>query len=401
MVARAAFGRMSLITNGTPVSDATVPGPLAGREPRIDIVRGLSILIILVNHLTEVVEFRGLHGHMVPTPTRHGFSTAAELFVTLSGYMVGLVYLARPRPVRAIWRRAATLWGYNLALLGFVLMMARFMPVDELGFWRIDTFMVSPLAAFARFATLQEAPRLLDILQLYVSLMLVSPIAIVLLRRSPALLVMLSTLLYFATQVVIFRRLSAAPGTMVDGLLKLFSWQILFFVAMALGRVGAHERLFRWLSGRVGVFAGLAAMFVVAAIVKELQIRGALFQPDWMSYRYGLNPVRLAHAVMMLFLYASALALMGRWLHLWPLRLLGVVGRHSLNCFAAGVVLTYTLGVVWERTHGHYPEYYAFAALGVGLTILLGMLLDARRRGRMFQTPLMPRMVQRQPASTK
>jgi len=41
---------------------------------------------------------------MIPTPTRFGYSTAAGLFVMMSGDMVGLVYPGRP--VLTVLRRA-------------------------------------------------------------------------------------------------------------------------------------------------------------------------------------------------------------------------------------------------------------------------------------------------------
>ncbi len=355
---------------------------MTAREPRIDIIRGCSILFILINHLTQVAEFGGLKGWMIPTPTRYGYSTAAESFVIMSGYMVGLVYMARARPMQAIWRRAARLWAYNVALLVIVLALVAFMPADEMGFWRLDGFVSAPVAATLHFLTLQDAPRLLDILQLYIKLMLVSPIAIWIHRRSPAALISISVGLYLVAQVLTVLHLSASPDATTDGALDLLSWQMLFFVPMALGAMRAHVRLFRWLDRNWAMLVLLLALFVIGAATRQLQMEEILAEPEWLTGRYGLNPLRLAHAIMMLMLYASALTLAGGFLQHWSFRAIGGIGLHSLDCFVAGVVATYGLVILWKRTGGGYPEYYLFAAASVGLTIVIANSLEARRKQR-------------------
>jgi hypothetical protein len=346
------------------------------REPRIDILRGFAILTIVLNHLTQAVDAGGLRGGFIPTPTRYGYSTAAELFVFLSGYMVGLVYLARPAPIRAILRRAGTLWLYDLALLALVLPLAAIMTPAELAFWQFTPFLTTPVQAAIDFATLQHAPRLLDILQLYIILMLVAPVAIALHRRSPALMVALSLLLYVAAQVLIIRRIALDPDGRDDGLLKLLSWQALFFVPMALGAWRVHSRVFAWLERNWAALAILIGLFVVAAFAKIWQAEPTLFSP-----RHGLHLLRLGHALLVLLLYASLLTLAGPLLRLWPFRAIGTIGRHSLDCFAAGVVITYLLALVWDRVGGGHALYYLLAMVAVLLTGLVATWRD-RRPGR-------------------
>jgi hypothetical protein len=358
---------------------------MVAREARIDIIRGFSILVILINHLSQVVEFGGIHRWEIPTPTQFGYSTAAELFVMMSGYMVGLVYMARPHPVRAIWNRAATLWRYNAVLLAAIVPIALFMSADVRAFWRLDGFFAAPFAATFRFLTLQDAPRLLDILQLYMKLMLVAPLAILLHRRRPGALIPLSVGLYVLAQILTIRHVSGSPTANADGWLDLLSWQMLFFVPMALGVRRVHERLFRWLDGNRRVFAILAALFIACAIAKACEEAGLWTRPDWLTGRYGLHILRLSHAVLMLMLYASALALAGRFVARWPLSAVGAIGRHSLKCFAAGVIATYALGTAWERVGGGYAAYYLLAALGVALTFAVARRLESQRHARRTQ----------------
>ena len=348
--------------------------PPIPREPRIDILRGFAILTIVLNHLTQAVEFGGLRGGFIPTPTRYGYSTAAELFVFLSGYMVGLVYLARPHPIRAILRRAGTLWLYDLALLALVLPLAAVMTPDELRFWQLTPFLVTPVHAAIDFATLQRAPRLLDILQLYIILMLAAPLAITLHRRSPALMVALLLSLYVVAQALIAWRLSLDPGAKDGGVLKLLSWQALFFVPMALGAWRVHTRVFTWLERNWVALGVLLALFVAAAFAKIWQAEPALFSPS-----HGLHLLRLGHALLVLLLYASLLTLAQPLLRREPFRTIGTIGRHSLDCFAAGVVITYALALTWARAGGGHALYYLLAALAVALTGLVAAARDHRR----------------------
>lgn len=358
------------------------PGPSSvktlPREGRIDVLRGCALVTILINHLSQVAEAGGLTTWLVPTPTRYGYSTAAELFVIMSGYMAGLVYLSRPQPVRAVWRRAGQLWCYNLVLLAIILPTAAVMTPAELAFWRFDDFLAAPALSLFRFVSLQQAPRLLDILLLYVTLMLVAPLAIAIHRRSPLLLVAASVALYALAQLLTIRHVSGSPTANDDGLLKLLSWQLLFFVPIALGAWRIHIPLFRRLEGNWPALLLLVALFAVGVVGKV----GDVQRPEWFTGRYGLHVLRLGHTVLVLLLYASVLAMSGRWLQAAPFRALAAIGRHSLDCFAAGVVLTYALALVWGRAGGGHAAYYGVVIVAILLSAAVAWQRDRRRTYR-------------------
>lgn len=349
---------------------STIPAERPQREPRIDIVRGIAILVILVNHLSQVAELGGIRAGLIPTPTRLGWSTAAELFVMLSGYMVGLVYLRRPGPALAVWRRAGRLWLYDLALLALVLPLIAVMPGEELAFWRLDPFAADPLAATVRFAALLSAPRLLDILQLYIVLMLAAPIAIVIQRRSNALLIALSIAVYAAAQLWTIELVAA--GGSKDGLPDRLAWQMMFFVPMALGAMRVHEPLLGWLDRHRWVAVPLLALFVAAAFAKG-------HEPAILDPRHGLTLLRVGHGVLVLLLYLALLTLAGGWTRRQPLAAVAMVGRHSLDCFAGGVLLTYGLGTLWLRLAGGYVGYLVAVAAGIAATVALAAWRDGRR----------------------
>ena len=343
-------------------------------------IRGFAILTIILNHLTQVVEFGGLSGWFIPTPTRLGYSSAAELFVIMSGYMVGLVYLARPGPSLAVWRRARTLYFYDIVLLAIAFPLALLMTAAERKFWGFGTFFSDPLTAAIRFLTLQKAPRLLDILQLYIILMLVTPVAIAIQRRSTGLLIAVSAAIYILSQILIIRHIAAVPDGNDDGILKLMSWQLLFFVPMALGVRRIHTPLFAWLERNWIALFVLLALFTLGAWAYTSEgSDGGFVRPAWFAGPYGLHILRLSHAILTLLLYASLLACLGRWLDTDPFRAIGTIGRHSLDCFAAGVVATYALGLAWDRVGGGHVAYYGAALIGVTVTIAVAYWRDARK----------------------
>ena len=51
-----------------------------------------------------------------------------------------------------------------------------------------------------------------------------------------------------------------------------------------------------------------------------------------------------------------------RYLETWPLRLVALLGRQTLYAYAASIVLTYGLGLIWLRLGKHDLLYFPLAA---------------------------------------
>ena len=62
------------------------------RDSRIDTIRGFAMVTIIINHFSFLSAELGMTGPQIPTTTTFSVSSAAEIFVALSGYMVGMVY---------------------------------------------------------------------------------------------------------------------------------------------------------------------------------------------------------------------------------------------------------------------------------------------------------------------
>jgi hypothetical protein len=348
------------------------------REQRIDIIRGIAMLIILINHLTQAIKFYGLDGWEIPTPTKYSYSSAAELFVIMSGYMVGLVYLSKPGATGKVISRAGKLYGYNIVLLIAVAAFIPWLAAEEAVFWRFDPLSESPLVSAASFAALIYAPRLLDILQLYIILLLATPLAISLYRRSPLRLAVASVVTYLITEVGVTFYPFDLP--LVHWHFNPFAWQVLFFVPMALGVSRLHTKLFTLIDGDRRIPIAVLVLVMLTLVSRSFQLDHLLpVRWAWTS-RDNLGPLRLVHALLMVVFYASALSLVSPLLQRWPFQRLASIGRNSLNMFGLSVFTTYALALLWDRLLGTYTGYLAMAAFSILLTIVTAALLDRKKR---------------------
>jgi hypothetical protein len=156
--------------------------PTAGekRDFRLDFLRGIAIIFMVVNHLES-------HSYFNNITQGHIYASAAEGFVFLSGYVLGMVTLKRidreglKSAMRKLLERSRVLYLTSFTLmvsLGLLSIIAPGMTRPSFeqapgSWWQII------LAA----ATFHLAPPVIDILQLYVLLLLVSPGIFWLLRR--------------------------------------------------------------------------------------------------------------------------------------------------------------------------------------------------------------------------
>ncbi|NYD91975.1 OpgC domain-containing protein [Sphingomonas melonis] len=360
------------------------------RETRIDIVRGAAMLIIAINHITVAFRIYGLQGFGIPTPSALGYSSSAAIFVIMSGYMVGMVYQKKPRPAQAVLRRARTLYIDNALLLVAVAPFLLLMEGWEAVAWDAGFLFDDPLAGLLLFVTLLRAPALLDVLQLYVIFMLLTPAALWVYRRSPPALAALSVTLWLLSQLATATHL--VDPKLVEWKFNPLAWQLVFFVPLILGAARVHEPLFRLLEARkwiTVVVGGAAAGF---AIAKLLHVEQAIPQHWLLTSKGNLGVLRLVHAPVVILFYCGLLTLSRRIPELSPMRALACVGRQTLYCYIASVWLTYGLAIAWSRLGGGYLAYLAAVLFSLLATFAIAVLYDARsgrQAARMRET--MPR----------
>lgn len=193
------------------------------RDMRLDFLRGFCIFAMIVDHTGGRSFLSWITGGNA------FYVSAAEGFVCISGFLVGMVYRAIivrhgfATAWRKAWRRAAMLYAL-MAALTVTLFAAGWLLGAE---WAVDD---APLATLAAVLTFRRTFFLTDILALYSLLLLGTPLALWLLQRgwTPALLAG-SWLLWLLYQLL--------PELVGSGWSSFhpMAWQILFVYAMALG----------------------------------------------------------------------------------------------------------------------------------------------------------------------
>ena len=345
--------------------------PRPPRDQRVDLLRGLAQAVVFIDHceMTTGTEYVSRW-----TLKNWGPSDAAEQFILLSGLVVGRTTSSRLEreglgaTFRHALRRTAVLYlGYVIAAaavrgLSRVLPMPHVIMFDapglEDGPWLWDVW---------RYATLQGAPHIVQILVMYLVLLPLSPLIVAWLRRSIWQPLSVSLLLYVAMQSLLGFPAGRQWLEDVDWYFQVCGWQFLYVVGLAAGvvwqrwaKAPTHERSSprswpRW------PLTCLAAGIVLAGYGLRPEATSSSTSwlhslPDnWGSSivllvnKRTLGPLRILHALAVAWLLASMLP------RSWTLSIPG--GLNPLAAAGRRSLLTYTLGTVLT----------VLAAWGVGL----------------------------------
>jgi hypothetical protein len=351
--------------------------PPGQRDAAIDILRGIALITITINHITGFTDRMGMKGMQFPTLTLWGFSSAAEIFFLLSGYLVGAVYFSRAKqPTIAsfadkVWRRAARLYVYNLGLFILLIPLALYSdPLSRLSFY-LYFFQHEPWS-YLQFLVLYIQPYCLEILVTYMVLLASAPIFALMLRLQPILAVLASIGLYwFAHETPWFNIPGGSPLGDWRWNFNPASWQLLFFVAMAAGRY----RLLEWLrSATRGNWWLLGAAWTLFAALTILFLaqRWYGFEVLFQS-KVRIGPVRAAHALSVSWAIMSLFWMWPRLQRFWPARQCAVIGANSLQAFVACVAISYAAGFLWIE---YARDHTTYVLLCVASVILLGLFAN-------------------------
>src|SRR5258708_3786859 len=154
------------------------------RDPRVDVFRGLALLMIFVDHIPN-------NTLSLVTIRNFGFSDAAEIFVLLAGFSSMLAYggvferEGTNSGLRRIFLRLGRLYlfqvGLLLTTLGVVLIWTTYYQQQPR---IVAPILNAPVAGLAHALTLHAVPSYLDILPLYIVLLAAFPLLYVGMRKS-------------------------------------------------------------------------------------------------------------------------------------------------------------------------------------------------------------------------
>ncbi|PYE53148.1 hypothetical protein DES52_110132 [Deinococcus yavapaiensis KR-236] len=223
-------------------SVAAATEPRARRDTRIDVLRGLVIVVILVNH----VDLRSLY-HVLSVEAI-GVVTAAEAFVLLSGFVLGFVSRVRLQRdgfravVARCFRRAGTIYLAALTVNVLVYLLGLVPSFDArvlTSYTDKSTGVVyslydaaSPAHLALGLVTLKFGPGQINVLGLYVALLLLAPLALWSLRRGRWWLLLALSWSVFALGHLHLSRLLPSQS---ENAFPLELWQVLFVHGLAAG----------------------------------------------------------------------------------------------------------------------------------------------------------------------
>lgn len=278
------------------------------RDLRIDLLRGAAIVFVVVNHLALVSVFQNV------TQEAIGMVSGAELFVLLSGAVLGLVH--RPKVMgggigEVTLRSGARAWKLYVTAIVVVLVVgaASLLPfinsstattyVDQgtggagseatgrvydlyAGFDSLLRYPVNP-SVIVDIALLRLGPWQVNVLGLYVIMLAVAPLILLALGRGRALIVLVISVALYAVQAVLGLRL--LPSQFEDSF-PLLTWQVLFVVGMV---AGFHRReILAWFATRAGRI--VLAVSVMATVALALFSWNNPYLSSAWDLRLGLVP---------------------------------------------------------------------------------------------------------------
>ncbi len=319
------------------------------RIAALDMLRGYALVCIMLDHMPMGV---------MRNVTLANFTVfdAAELFVLLSGFLVGMVWVkveARQGLRAAQWRflkRAYQVWlaliigAVLLALLSHVLYALK---INHTAVWfQYSRWIVdNPAGYIATVALMWMQPNLLDVLALYVVLIVTVPLTVPFLLRMPFLAMAVSITVWLLAGPLN----SLVPNQRPGGLLfNPFGWQLLFFIGVALGafRDRIMPRLRR--HARVLTLASVGVLLFSLSIIVAWRL-GAPAKPFAAALKliYGeidkwsLDGLRLMSIMAASWLVAVPLARPFEWMANTRLgRDLAEIGRGGLWSFISCVLLS-------------------------------------------------------------
>ncbi len=374
------FGRFFVF--GRPATDSSPVGVASVRDARIDVIRGLALLVIFVNHMPGNVFARYM-------PNNFGFSDAADVFVLLAGVSATLAYGAiierRGYGVAAL-RIGARLWTLYIAHIAVFLIICGIVATAVtrtqnplyIEAINIQPFFSDTLSALVDALTLQYQPYYLDILPLYIALLACFPAIYWGVRISPALTLALSLAIW---QGAVAFGINLPNSGSSGWFFNPFAWQVLFCIGVVIGRgsqLGVAAPPLR-------LFDAVAVGYLALALIVKLSSGnpfGVAALNNWIdTVQLGTDKTnqawaRIGHVVALSWLVIRIAPAGSALLSLPGGRILASIGRHSLEAFCASLVLSIAGQIAMAETSFALGPQLLICLAGVTILAGLGIFLS-------------------------
>lgn len=278
------------------------PADAGTRDLRIDFLRGLAIMFVVVDHID-------LHSaYHVLTHERIGAVSGAELFVLFSGVVLGMVHRRRAiaegwhASAERMWARAKLLYLVSLVVLALAYLLSKlpFLDSQVLTTWTDEAtgttyslygttpllldYPVPPPAVFD-ILFLNIGPFQFNVMGLYVVLIALAPLAMRLLIAGRWWLLMLVSAGLYAANLFLHWRL--LPSSF-ENQFPLLSWQFLFMLGLAVGF--GWQRVLSWFHRPLGRIVVLLAWVLFVGFLFLTSNNPAKADDPW-ALRLDVIPV--------------------------------------------------------------------------------------------------------------
>lgn len=318
------------------------------RDFRLDFARGIAIWFLFLDHIP--------HNAVSQLTIRNfGFSGATDLFVFAAGYAAATFYgrmmlergfvVAATRIFKRVWQLYAAyvvLFVIYVDTISYV--AAQYAAPEIIGDFNVSGIIDHPIRILIHGLLLQAKPLNLDVLQLFIALMALFPLALWGMVRWPNLTMIASLALYQTAREFDWNLASFPDGRWY---FNPFCWQLLFVLGIWCALVGA--RLARSIQNlpllRIAALAYLLFALVITIAGRSPAL--ASFIPDGLigsfvpNDKENLAPFRVLHLLALAFMFTrlvpNKLDRFG-WKVLQPVL---ICGEEWLAAFCAGVFLSF------------------------------------------------------------
>ncbi|TWC00346.1 hypothetical protein FBZ93_105143 [Bradyrhizobium macuxiense] len=347
-----------------------------GRDPRIDICRGIALWWIFLDHIPNNV------GSWL-TLRNYGFCDAAEIFMFISGVTCALAYGRAYQ--REGWRHMidrSLRRGWDIYAAFLLLTLACAILVYVAGSDRLADasntriLFEHPGATLAHAAVLQYRPVNTDVLPVFVICHVLFAPLLWLLLRAPNMTLGLSTLLYALVHIFGWR-VPAWPDS--AWFFNPLAWQLL--IVLGAWSVIEGQRARRWVTSRPALV--LSILYLAFSLVLALGQGSKSLLPQTLTDllfpldKSNLSPLRLLHFLALAIVALQLVPQGWRGLSAPLLRSARSCGENSLPIFCLGVLLALVSQFDLFDVSNRPSIQIALSVAGVMVMIVFAMLLNA------------------------
>lgn len=344
------------------------------RDIRLDFFRGLALMVIFINHMP-------FNEWFLYTPSRFGFSDAAEAFVFISGFASARAYgncfasaglgLGTVRVLHRCWQIYASHLGSFFLLAAICVFGNQWADgpdyIERLG---IRYFFDQTPAAVAGLFTLGYVPHSFDILPMYLVMMLWIPPVWLLSRLHTALGLAFPAMVYWGAWRFGWE-LEADPATGRPWFFNPFAWQLMFFTGFALGAGWLPApKPDKWLDGLCLLAVAAAAPLGHEPTYAQIAFFGELRQylEPWLDKTH-LGILRWVHFLALAHLMSRLCQWKPHWLRMPLPSQIAQMGQQALPAFLLCMGLSYLGGMALDRLGREAASVALVNLTGLGLML--------------------------------